>query len=259
MTKSLRRIGALARSWGRTALAAGALLALTLTQPVAERDPARQRRRRPRRGAQLRPPHRSQAARLKAAAADAPLAAADGVSPLAGVRELPSPATTTSGPCAACPAALAYLTAGPAGGRPDDRRRGLHQRSRRAGDAGPERRRPARLRGHRRRPHEGDRRHPHLPAPDPPRDPRLQRPAPRQRQPRRPDHQRQQLLRPRPGPVGDGARALGRPRRGRAQRRPAPGTAARRRAAHAQGGGGDPAGHRSWRRPASRARPSRAV
>ena len=35
MTKSLRRIGALARPWGRAALAAGALLALTLTQPAA--------------------------------------------------------------------------------------------------------------------------------------------------------------------------------------------------------------------------------
>ena len=35
MTQSLRRIGALARTWGRLALAAGALLALTLTQPAA--------------------------------------------------------------------------------------------------------------------------------------------------------------------------------------------------------------------------------
>ena len=35
MTKSLRRIEVLARSWGRAALAAGALLALTLTQTIA--------------------------------------------------------------------------------------------------------------------------------------------------------------------------------------------------------------------------------
>ena len=35
MTRSLRKIEALARSWGRTALAGSALLALIVTQPAA--------------------------------------------------------------------------------------------------------------------------------------------------------------------------------------------------------------------------------
>ena len=58
--------------------------------------------------------------------------------------------------------------------------------------------RSARLRGHRCRLFEGDRRHAHLPAAAVPRHSRLQRAAARQREPRRPHHQRQQLVPPRP-------------------------------------------------------------
>ena len=121
MTQSLPRIGALARTWGRLALAAGALLALTLTQPAAVAiqpgnvdtvlNEARNYDRRLELNAGLQ-------AGLKAAApAEAPLALA-AASPLAAARDLTLTRDDDFGTVRTVTSPLAYLTAARKGDDP---------------------------------------------------------------------------------------------------------------------------------------------
>ena len=102
MTKFLRRIGALARPWGRTALAGAALLALTFTQPVANAiqsgnadavlGEARNYDRRIEHNRGFRVARRRAGSRVA------------GASRWPGSPTSTSRATTSSGPCAASPA-----------------------------------------------------------------------------------------------------------------------------------------------------------
>ena len=121
MTQSLPRIGALARTWGRLALAAGALLALTLTQPAAVAiqpgnvdtvlNEARNYDRRLELNAGLQ-------AGLKAAApAEAPVALA-AASPLAAARDLTLTRDDDFGTVRTVTSPLAYLTAARKGDDP---------------------------------------------------------------------------------------------------------------------------------------------